>query len=462
MTKSELLQYLASQSDAITGLAQRIWDNPEVAETESFAEAEYEKAFKAAGFAFQKIELDDPKHSLNHAFVAEYGAGAPVIAILGEYDALPQLSQKAQAAREPVQEGAPGHGCGHNLLGAAGFGAALALKEYLAQSGQSGTIRYYGCPEEETLAGKVKMLLTGCFDGCDVALSWHPMTANAPLPEGFLANNGLKFRFHGISSHAAASPEAGRSALDAVELMNVGANYLREHIPDNARVHYTITNAGGAPNIVPAFAESWYYVRAPHRKDVAEITGRLLDIARGAALMTGTTMDYEVISGCYEYLTNSVMFDLTHQNMLEVPLPAYTDEEMQLAKDLQASLDPSVVEKEAAKMMADTGSAMHTGVIKKEDCGKISMAGSSDSGDVSWNMPMNVLLTAAWPIGTAAHTWQACASSGSALGMRGMLYAAGVFAAMAYDLLNDPALVQSAKAEFEKRTATQKYQNPLL
>lgn len=458
MNKTEVLDYLHTQKDTITALAQKIWNQPETAENEAFAAHLYRQELEKAGFTFKDIKLDN----LNHAFVAEYGKGAPVIAILGEYDALPGLSQKAETQRAPVEKDAPGHGCGHNLLGAAGFGAALALKEYLDKSGKSGTIRYYGCPEEETLVGKVKMLLTDCFDGCDLALSWHPMTANAPLQECYLANNSIKFQFHGISAHASASPEAGRSALDAVELMNVGANYLREHITEKARLHYTITNAGGAPNIVPPEAESWYYVRAPRRKDVQEITERLVDIARGAALMTGTTMDVKTVSGCYEYLTNNVLFDVTHKNMQEVPRPTYTEAELDFAQKLQASLNPSVLAGEKAKIMGgDEDIALHQGVLEKADCAKVMVAGSSESGDVSWNMPMNVFLTATWPIGVAAHTWQATASSGASIGLKSMLYSAGVIAATAFDLLNDEQLVLDAKAEFERRTSKEKYKNPL-
>lgn len=400
---------------------------------------------------------------MEHAFYAEYGSGHPVIALLGEYDALPGLSQKVDTKYNPVEKDGPGHACGHNLLGAAPFGAALAIKEYLDRTNTPGTIRYYGCPEEETLVGKVKMVKKGAFDGCDIALSWHPMAVNAAIREAFLAMNTMKFKFYGISAHAAQSPESGRSALDAVELMNVGANYLREHIIDKARVHYTITNAGGAPNIVPSEAESWYYVRAPRRKDVEEITERLYDIAKGTALMTGTRVEIEHLGGCYELLPNDVLFELTYKNMQEIERPTYTEEEMKFAKELQATLDPKMVEAEKIKYLGDSDKdiVIYEGVVDKDDLDKVSVSGSSDSGDVSWIMPMNLFLTSTFPLGVPNHSWQATSAAGSSLGTKGMMYAASIFTGMIYDMLNDTSIVEKAKEEFNRRTKNNKYVSPL-
>ena len=327
--KKMIIDWIDANHKAFDDLALEIWKKPEIAFEEKFAARLQMDFLKERGFNIVH-KPDGPAT----AFMAEWGTGGPVIGLLGEYDALAGLSQTVSAAKEATEAGAPGHGCGHNLLGAGCLMAAVAVKEVLAAKNIKGTVRYYGCPAEEQLVGKSVMAKSGYFEGTDVSISWHPADFSYVTDCTMTAMVSAKFQFTGRTAHAGASPEAGRSALDAVELMNVGANYLREHIPDDARVHYTITNAGGAPNIVPAFAESWYYVRAPHRKDVAEITERLVDIARGAALMTGTTMDYEIISGCYEYLTNDVMFDLTHKNMEEVPLPVYTEEEMKLARDL--------------------------------------------------------------------------------------------------------------------------------
>ncbi|WP_227763906.1 amidohydrolase [Zhaonella formicivorans] len=458
MQKADVLCYLEQKKDELNEISHKIWSNPEVSGEEKESADLFRILLAENGFEVKEIE------GMEHAFIAEYGSGAPVIAVLGEYDALPGLSQAVDTKFNPIKQNGPGHGCGHNLLGTAALGAVLAVKKYLEETKLSGTIRFYGCPEEETLAGKVKMIKKGAFEGCDLALSWHPMAANTALEHAFLAMNSIKFRFHGISSHAGQSPEAGRSALDAVELMNVGANYLREHVIEKARIHYTITNAGGAPNIVPKEAESWYYVRAPFRKDVEEITERLFKVAKGAAMMTETTVDYEVISGCYEMLPNKVLFDLTYQNMLEIGAPKYTEEELAFAKALQETLDPQAVAGETKKLMPEANGEeanIHQGVLEKEKANSVVVAGSSDSGDVSWIMPMNLFLTACFPLGVANHSWQATASSGSSIGMKGMHFAAKVLSGIMYDLLNDPSIVNAAKAEFNKRTERRKYVSPL-
>ena len=457
MDKKDLLNYLDSISDEINDISLRIWNNPEVSGQEKESANLYRKVFEEKGF---KI-VNTP--GMDHAFYAEYGRGYPVIALLGEYDALPGLSQAVDTKYNPIEDKGPGHACGHNMLGAAPFGAALAAKEYIDKTNTSGTIRFYGCPEEETLLGKGKMIKAGAFEGCDIALSWHPMSANSPLNEAFLAMNTMKFKFHGISAHAAQSPESGRSALDAVELMNTGVNFMREHVIESARIHYTITNAGGAPNIVPAEAESWYYVRAPKRKDVEDISERIYDAAKGAALMTGTTVEIENLGGCYELLPNDVMFDLTYKNMTEVKPPIYSDEELQYAKELQESLDPKMVGLEKQNYLGsdDNDTVIHQGLIDKADSQRVKLAGSSDSGDVSWIMPMNLFLASTWPIGVANHSWQATSAAGSTIGSKGMVYASSIFTGMIYDLLSDKSLVEDAKNEFKKRTEKNPYVSPL-
>lgn len=459
MNKQDVLNYLNEISNEVKDLAFQLWSNPEISEKETMSS----KLFKQK-LIEHDFKIVDTK-GVNYGFYAEYGQGFPVIAVLGEYDALPGLSQAVDTKFNPVEINGPGHGCGHNLLGSAALGSALAIKKYLEKTKGKGTIRFYGCPEEETLAGKVKMIKEGAFEGCDIALSWHPMNANLVAKEAFLSNNSIKFKFHGISAHAAQSPEVGRSALDAVELMNVGANYLREHVIDKARIHYTITNAGGgSPNIVPKEAESWYFVRAPHRKDVEEITNRLIKIAKGAAMMTETTVEVELVSGCYEMLPNETLFNLTYKNMLEIERPKYTDEELQFAKAIQKTLNPNTIKGEIKKFIPsaqDENLCMHQSVVDKEIINSISLTGSSDSGDVSWIMPMNLMLTACWPLGVAAHSWQATASSGSSLGMKGMIYAAEIFTGVIYDLLNNQNLVKEAITEFNKKTEKEKYISPL-
>lgn len=457
MNKSDLLNYLGEISDEVTEVSLNVWSNPETSGNEGSAANLYRKKLKEYGFTIHEVE------GVEHAFYAECGTGYPVIAVQGEYDALPGLSQCLDTVYNPVEENGAGHGCGHNMLGAAALGSVLAIKKYLDETGIGGTVRFYGCPEEETLVGKVKMIKAGAFDGCDLALSWHPMNVNTALERSFLANNSIKFRFHGISSHAAVSPEAGRSALDAVEIMNVGANYLREHMIDSARLHYTITNAGGAPNIIPKEAESWYFVRAPHRKDVEDITRRLFKVAEGAAMMTETTVDWEILGGCYEMLPNKVLFDLTYKNMVEIGAPEYTEEEREFAEKIQKSLDPKLVEGERRKFGESTDEEMYIyeGVLDKDKADTVMVAGSSDSGDVSWIMPMNLFLTATWPLGVPAHSWQATASSGSPMGQKAMLYAAEILSGMMYDILNDPSIAKEAVEEFNERTKKQKYESPL-
>lgn len=461
MDKSKVIDYIDVIKDDINKMAIDIWDNAEVSNEEVKSSQLYKETLKSHGFRITEYDGE-----LKNAFIAEYGSGKPVIAVLAEYDALPGLSQNVDTEFNPIKENAPGHGCGHNLLGAASFGSVLAIKKYIEEENIEGTIRFYGSPEEETLVGKGKMLKAGMFEGCDLALSWHPMNVNATLKKAFLSNNSIKFKFHGISSHAAQSPESGRSALDAVELMNVGANYLREHVIDSARIHYTITNAGGAPNIIPSEAESWYFVRAPHRKDVEEITERLIKVSQGAAMMTETTTDYEILGGSYEYLPNNILTDLTYKNMKEIDTPEYTKEELQFAKSIQETVDPKTVKAEIKKFI-DLGNSkeetyIHQEVIDEKDADSVVTVGSSDSGDVSWNMPMNVFLTATWPQGVAAHSWQATASSGSSMGLKGMLYSSKILTATMYDLLNDNKLVEEAIKEFNERTQEDKYVSAIV
>lgn len=459
MNKSELINYLESISEKVNEVSMSVWSNPETSENEKHSADLYREVLRSNGFAIKEVG-----QGLDNAFIGEYGSGSPVIAVLGEYDALPGLSQQVDTKFNPAEEGGPGHGCGHNLLGAASLGAVLAVKKYLDETGKQGTIRFYGCPEEESLVGKVKMIKAGAFEGCDLALSWHPMNVNSPIRNAFLSNNSIKFKFNGISSHAAQAPESGRSALDAVELMNVGANYLREHVIEKARIHYTITNAGGAPNIVPKEAESWYFIRAPHRKDTVDITERLLKISEGAALMTETTVERKVLGGCYEYLPNEALFDLTYRNMAEIEPPTYTEEELEFAKTIQESLDPKLVEGEKEKFVTpsyDGSPYIYEGVFEKDKVDSIVVSGSSDSGDVSWIMPMSLFLAATWPLGVPPHSWQATSASGSDLGKKGMIYAAKIFAGSMYDILNDPELVENAKKEFEQRTENRGYVSPL-
>ena len=423
-----------------------IWDHPEVGGTEEVSSAYFMDLLEKEGFTVKTDER------CPHAFYAEYGSGKPVVAFIGEYDALPALSQKVCAEKDAVTAGGPGHGCGHNLLGTASMTAAVAAKRMIEKGEFTGTVRFYGCPEEELLVGKVRMIYYGMFEGCDFALSWHPMSANMVYDTAYLASAAVKYHFKGTSAHAAVAPERGRSALDACELMNVGSNYLREHTIDMSRIHYTTDNYGYPPNIVPDKASNWYCVRAPHMADVKDIVRRLGLVAKGAATMTETEVETELISGCSEVFPNHAFEDLTYQNMLEAEKPVYTEEEIAFAKELQKTLNPQVLARDEAVYEAQ-GRGMSGGVRPRELYRAAPLNASSDSGDVSWIMPMNLFSTACWPVGAAPHSWQATASAGSSLGEKGMMYAARILAGCAFDLFTKPEAAEAVKAEFESTKA---------
>lgn len=459
MKKEDISQYLDQHEEELFALAQSLYDNPELSKEEKESSATFKRILKGQGFTIHEF----PNEELKYSFYAEYGNGHPVVAVLGEYDALPGLSQVGGSKEKTeVKTGGAGHACGHNLIGTAAFGAALAAEKYLEETQKPGTVRFYGCPQEELLDGKVIMAKHRAFDGCDVAFSFHPWDANIPVYQGFLAMNNLRFRFTGISSHAGQAPEQGRSALDAVELANMGVNVMREHVISSARIHYIITNGGEAPNIVPKEAASWYYVRAPHRSDVNDITKRVINCQRGGALMTDTTLDYSIEGGCYEILPNEALFDLAQKNYSEMSMSQYSNEEKALAKALSQSLPPEQVEKERETIgFLEEDVFIHSEVLSKEKAKGYSITGSSDIGDVSWLMPFSAIFTATWPLGVNAHTWQAASASGSTLGQKGMLYASKIMAGMFMDLVSQPEILSKAKAEFARRTEGKAYESPL-
>lgn len=444
MIKQDIYDEVQGLASLCQTIARQLWQHPEVGGTEKKSAEYMRKVLRKEGFEIVNST------TLEHAFYAEYGSGAPVIAVLGEYDALPGLSQKASIEKDPVAAGEPGHGCGHNLLGAAAAVGAIALKRFLEKSGTSGTVRFYGCPEEELLDGKVKMIAEHLFDGCDAALSWHPMDSNLAHDRAYLANTSMRFHFTGRTSHAAFAPERGRSALDAVELMSVGCNYLREHVVDKTRIHYTTDSGGFAPNIVPDKASAWYFVRAPHMSDVRDTAARVEKVAQGAAMMTETAVTVQHGYGCCEFKENNTFGDLTYANLIEADGPKYTAKELEFAAGLQKSVSPDVVEKNC-KLYERQNAAMFTGVGKRDLWRSCEMTASSDTGDVSFLMPTGLFTTACWPIGCAPHTWQATASGGTTIGEKGALYAAKVLAGTGYDLFTSPELLQRIRKEFDDR-----------
>ncbi|MGB8452509.1 MAG: M20 family metallopeptidase [Anaerocolumna sp.] len=467
MTKEDLLSWINKKSDSIFILSDSLWDHPELNYQEHFAKEQICNALEKEGF-FITSDIS----GISTAFTGTYGSGSPVIGILGEFDALAGLSQKACVAekvKDPSMEN--GHGCGHNLLGAGSLLAAFAVKHYLEENRQSGTIIYYGCPAEEGGSGKTFLARDGVFSHLDAALSWHPSDYNAVSTGSSLANIQILYKFNGISAHAASVPHLGRSALDAVELMNVGSNFLREHIIPEARIHYAITNSGGTmPGIVQPYAEVLYMIRAPRLTEVREIKERLTKVAEGAALMTGTTMDAQFIKSSSNIIPNTALGNLLYLNMKQIPVPAATDEELQYAENLQDSMDETV---NSLDFLARHSAPGQREYIKQHFGQKINdflvpyapidtcQSYSTDVGDVSWVCPTAQIATTTWIADSVEHTWQVVAQGKSSLAHSGLLYAAKVLASTIIDLLDNPSVIITAKKELKERLQGESYLSPI-
>lgn len=451
--KKSLLEWIDQNQAPFYELALAIWEKPEMAFGEIEAARLQMDFLKNRGFRITQ------KDGLATAFMAEWGQGGPVIGLLGEFDALGGLSQKVSAVKDPVSKDAPGHGCGHNLLGVGCLMAACALKETFESQNIKVTVRYYGCPGEEQLTGKGKMAEMGYFDGTDVSLTWHPNDFTYVTDATMTAMFSGKFKFTGRSSHAGASPEAGRSALDAVELMNIGANYLREHMVDQDRLHYVITNGGQAPNIVPAEAEVWYFARAPHDRELASLWQRLNKVANGAAMMTETEVTVEKLGGCYNTLPNKLLNQVLADNLSNFAgRPDFDENDLAFAKEIQASLPPAQLEGALQKAVPvpEDSRVLDFTPLPSFDGGRYVM-GSTDVGDIANMMPTSVVWGATWPAGVPHHSWQAVACAGSAIGLKGTKLMAKTLAGAIYDLANDPALVEAAKKEFAGRRQGRKW-----
>jgi aminobenzoyl-glutamate utilization protein B len=439
----DVLKKLDEKAESYGAIAQNIWELAEMGYQEEKSSALLQQTLSDAGFSIKTGVAGIPT-----AFIAEYGAGAPVIGIMGEYDALPGLSQ--QAVPEKLSAGkAAGHACGHHLFGTASTAAAIAVKDWMVANNTKGTIRFYGTPAEEGGSGKVYMVREGLFNDVDVALHWHPGDENEANAGAALANKSAKFRFYGVSAHAAGSPEKGRSALDGVEAMDMMVNMMREHIPQEARIHYVITDGGKAPNVVPDFAEVYYYARHNTRDVVISIFDRIVKAAEGAALGTGTTMDYEMIGGTHELLANLTLQKAMYDNLNKVGGIDYTPEEKVFADKIAISLGYKSADAAAAKKVQPYQT-------------EAKASGSTDVGDVSFTVPTVGMGAATWVPGTPAHSWQAVAAGGTSIGKKGMMVAAKTLALTAIQLFQDKELVSKAKAEFmERRGADFKYV-PLL
>ena len=438
----EVIEQLDQRSQEYGDIAHKIWEFAELGYLETKSTSLLQSHLQSEGFTIKKEVAEIPT-----AFMAEYGSGEPVIGILAEFDALPGISQDAVPERKELKKGGSGHACGHHLFGAGSVAAAVAVKDWLKKTGTKGTIRLFGTPAEEGGAGKVYMVRAGLFDDVDVMLHWHPGSSNGASARSSLANKSAKFKFYGKASHAASSPERGRSALDAVEAMNYMSNLMREHIPMESRMHYVITSGGEAPNVVPAYAEVFYYVRHPEMQEVRNLFDRLVKTAEGAAIGTGTTMEYEVIHGVYNVLPNETISEIMYKNLQQVGGVKYNAEEEIFAKKIIATFDrEGLSPSDAEKIQPYTVSNRGTG-------------GSTDVGDVSWVVPTAGMRSATWAPGTGAHSWQAVAAGGMSIGTKGMIVSSKTLALTAIDLYKNPSLCKKAKMELmEKRGKDFKYE----
>jgi len=450
--KQEAIRWIEANEKMLDDASLAIWQFAEVALAEYESSKHLADMLEREGFTVERGVADMPT-----AFVASFGSGKPVVGILAEYDALPGLSQKPYTAhKEALQPAASGHGCGHNLFGVGSTAAAMAIKSVMQKRGLAGTVRLFGCPAEEILLGKVYMAKAGVFDDLDVCFAWHPGSRNAIRLAASSAMNNFEITFHGKTAHGAASPWSGRSALDAVELTNIGVNFLREHVRPTVRIHYVIPDGGMAPNVVPDYAKVWYFVRDKDREGVEQLYDRVLKIAKGAATMTETTHEVYLITGVYNKMVNRALSEVLHKNLQLVGGPQFTEDEQKFAKQLQSSF--------GAKE-----DGLSTKIEELKEPEKFMGGASTDVGDVSWLVPTASLTTACWPGGMPGHSWGVVTCAGSTIGLKGMRVTAKTIAATAIEVLMDPRVVEKAQAEFKEKTkdftyknAVPKYQKPRL
>jgi len=436
--KNEIATNIQSGYDTYKKIALSIWEYAELGYKENKSSALLQNTLKDNGFIVEANVAGMPT-----AFVATYGSGSPVIGILAEYDALPGLSQDNSPTKTAISNKTNGHGCGHHLFGTGSVASGIAIKKQLAAGKIKGTIKVFGCPAEEGGSGKVYMVREGLFDNVDIMLHWHPGDNNSVTYTSSLANKSAKFRFYGLASHASVSPDKGRSALDAVEAMNNMVNMMREHLPQETRIHYVITDGGKAPNVVPDFAEVYYVVRNPEKALVVSIFDRVVKAAEGAALGTETKIEYELISGVHDLLINKTLATNMQANFEKVGGIIYSTEEINFAKQIQTSFLGKLPPIENASVVTP----LH---IEKDQ-------GSTDVGDVSYVVPTVGIVTATWVPGTSPHSWQAVACGGTDIGIKGMMVASKTMAFTAIDLFTNPELIKKAKEEFIKTKGDYQY-----
>ncbi|WP_086933084.1 amidohydrolase [Agarilytica rhodophyticola] len=441
-TKSVLANIDANYQQTAS-VAKQLWDWAEVGYQEERSSKLLQKELKAAGF-----KIDAGVANIPTAFIASWGKGKPIIAVLAEFDALPGINQSISSSRTPIEGKHAGHACGHNLFGAGSMTAAIAIKNWLRETKTPGTIRLYGTPAEEGGSGKVYMVRDGLFNDVDIALHWHADDENSAAAQTTLANRSAKFRFKGISSHAAGAPERGRSALDGVEAFNMMVNMMREHIPQQTRIHHVITSGGNAPNVVPDFAEVFYYVRHPEVQQVEAIWKRVQNAAKGAALGTGTQVDWEIIHGNNPLLVNETLAKVADAKLRQVGGISYNAKEKKFAEEIYSSFSNARLGLGSERLVQPYSKSLGYG--------------STDVGDVSYTVPTVGITTAAWVPGTSAHSWQAVAASGMSIGFKGAQVAAKTMTLTAIELYTNKDLRKQAKEEFHKaRGANYKYSSLL-
>lgn len=459
-SKTMAIKWLSQNESHLIEISDSMW---------SFAELGYQE-FKSSKLLADELTragfgVEMGVASIPTAFVATYGSGKPVIGVMGEYDALTGLSQKVLPTKEPITEGASGHGCGHNIHGTSGMAGAVAAKMAMESTGVKGTVKFFGCPAEEMGSGKVFMVRDGVFDGVDAVLSHHPSDMNCAGLASSNANNVVKFHFYGVAAHAAGSPDQGRSATDAVELMDVGVNFLREHIVQEARIHYVIENGGTQPNVVPAYARSWYMIRAPEREQVDFIYNWVLDIAKGATVMTRTTHKVDFLKGIYNKIPNRTLSELVTGNMRKIGPPTYNEKESQFARELSKSISPEMKRAELKKSKRPGWEKLMAVELDRTvtdawDEGDVN-AGSTDVSDVSWKTPTMEFEAVCRVLGTPGHSWQATATHGMGIGHKGLMFAAKTIATSVLDLLVTPGLLKKAQDEHRDRLAGRTYKSPI-
>jgi len=439
--QQESMDWVDSQAQQLADVNRSLWSLAEVGLAEEKSADRLCQELDKAGFQVERGIAGMPT-----AFVASYGEGSPVIGILAEYDALPEMSQKTIPRREAVQEGSPGHACGHCAFGAGSLGGALAVRHAMEQYDLPGTIRLYGCPAEETLIGKVYMKLDGQFKDLDACLHWHPASKSQAQGGSSKAMVSVKFRFEGLPAHGSTSPHSGRSALDAVELMNVGVNYMREHIKEDARIHYVITNGGGQPNVVPPTAQVWYFIRADQHADVEDNFRWIQDIAKGAAMMTQTDMAMTIDTDCHEIIPNDPLTHLLQSSLETVGPPPFDQEDRNFAARLHATIPKDLSKYDSP--LSDTISPATQAPAK----------GSTDVGDISWQVPTGGFRVTGFANGSPGHSWQNVAAIGSPIGDKAVAVASKTLAISVIEMLQSPETLAAARQDHQRRTQGMTYE----